>query len=328
MTAETQPQSPSETAAPVREEADGRPVLKHITFRFAALILLIVAANTWVILQFDVNVTKLVAIQFALALAAGLRKKLHKADDQVVDRFLRRALYALLGVPFLVCAWTAFLVLTSFFSAARVSGPGARDACVVAGDEECREPLFTGSERATWLLFTTPGGRHYEARLPSKRPATFAHTPWRRSDLEAGDFASFPSALIRIEYPHLDIEGGRIEVRDAITKEVLLAADTSAESASLLLGPRPASTDALFEKWTQELTAAGVTDATARAARVEAWRKFKHLADPRLPPDRRLEAVFRNDGQLDGGAIVAARSEPFTLGDAGLQDIVMERVPR
>ena len=328
MTAETDPQSPSQPTTPaVAEESDGRAELTRITLRFVALILLIVAANAWLILQFGLNVTKLVVVELAIALAAGLRKKLHKADDQAIDRFLRRSLYALLGVPFLATAWAGFLLLTSLVSVATIRGPQTSAACIAGDAETCRQPLLAGADASTFLLWTSPAGRDYEARLGSRRPASFSHVPWRATRLTDADFRAFPSVILRVEFPHRDIEGGRIEIRDAVSKEVLAAGNTTSDAASLLLGPEPAVTAELLNKWDRELTAAGVTSAPAKAARIEAWMKFiRARTNETLAANRQLEAVFRNDGQLAGGEVVAARSSTFRLGDAGVQDLVIERI--
>jgi hypothetical protein len=120
-----------------------------------------------------------------------------------------------------------------------------------------------------------------------------------------------------------------IEIRDG-TGKIVASAETSADSAALLLG-RQATIDAGKPEWGADLP--GLSPVPAAKARARWSRVLRPREDFRLAPQQKLTAVFRTEAQraadpqgLHPEVNDGAESIDVTGGGA-VQDVILRRKP-
>jgi len=309
--------APAGEAAPPPNPASvppPKPVPEPVgPLRFAALIVLVLLVNAWIVAHTDLDAAIGAIIEVVVAVVAAAAEF---GPKRYVHRFGRQVLWRLTQREVLIPAYAIFLIGGSVISSVAVYSAGAGEiGSVKVGSEGSKrfteEKLTAADPDAHFYRFTNPFGRPLYLEVRGYARHSFDLYPWfPRRIRVARDLALSPSLLIRVpDHVFALATGASIELQGCPAVAV------SDREASVLFGePRPIP-DPLLAAFNREL-AAEQEPADTTAKRIEAWLAALPARPPfSITPGMRLRARLVGP---DGGEIA---SREFIVGEEPIQDI-------
>ena len=304
--------------------------IRYIPQRLFVLVIALVLFNGWLVSQFGLNILVVLGIESALPLLKSLRSALKPGDEDVVKKFISTFLYTFLDGRVIAVLCTVLVIAMSFVSVVVVMAdgvPALGKIKLTANDSfhSSVRDLRGPTSVVRFPRFTTPFGRPFYLEAPDYRRYSFTLYPFAPKLIRvSSDLALAPSILIRIPYPHSDIEGGQIRIVDS-KGNVFALANTSGRIASMLIGRAVPVPDPFIEGWRHELQAhRPPPDKSSEFEAIARWRPDPAAPQVPVPPNgSALTAQFQRKIQLNTPNVAADAT--FVVGSAAFQDIALKR---
>jgi len=292
--------------------------------RVFALAVLLVLVHTWLVSHAGVDVLKTIWVEMFLGAVSLVLGFLTKTEAKTFTRTLKAAGQTVLDPAMLAGIGIVLLVAGSVVSSVVVMSSGHEATAVNLGAEAsgaspAEERLEDAQAVARFIRFTTPFGRSFYLDVEGFERYSFELYPWvpKRVRLTQ-DLTVAPTVLFRVPIDkHSQLQGGSIRLSHA--GKQLVAAATSAECASLLVGPGAHVPGEFVDRWERQVRGAAVDTATLSRA-LEAWENAGTAK-----PTFALRAGMVIDGEFRTRAKATALRQ-YTVGTDAFQDVLLRVV--